>query len=103
MTEHQGLPVAGYKPTQPQDAIDLVNEGKHLEERVRRWFDKINQRTIPGGNDEPRLIAGFNPRLLAIAREQCEIGMTFAYKSVFQLDAGRIKLPEEALPPSGEE
>lgn len=98
MTEHQGLPVAGYKPTQPQDAIDLVNEGKRLEELVRRWFDKIGTRTIPAG--VVTRANGFNPRLLAIARTQCEIGMTFAYKSVFQLDEGRFSLPEDPPPAS---
>lgn len=39
-TEVKGLPVEGYKKTQPQWAIDLVNENKRLEERVLRQIDR---------------------------------------------------------------
>jgi hypothetical protein len=38
--ETTGLPVAGYKKTQPQWALDLVNENKILEERVLRQIDR---------------------------------------------------------------
>ena len=40
MTDHTPLPVSGYKP-QSQETIDLVNEGKILEEQVMRYFDKL--------------------------------------------------------------
>lgn len=92
MTDHKGLPVAGYAPTQSSEAVALVNEGKQLEERVRRWFDKIgsnNPRNLPGAGPS------HNPRLLVIARTNLELGMAMAYKSVFQPGENRISLPED--------
>lgn len=80
----KGLPVVGYTPTQSTENIALVNEGKELEERVRRWFDKIGERPM-----------SCNMRLLAMARSECEKGMMLAYKAVFQPGDGRIALPED--------
>lgn len=49
----QGLPVAGYKKEQPQWAVDLVNNGKALEEltlrhadQLRSWGSHIDQRDV---------------------------------------------------------
>lgn len=39
MTDHKPLPVQGYT-TQSQESIDLVNEGKALEELALRYVDR---------------------------------------------------------------
>ena len=49
-TEHQPIPVQGYKP-QSQETVDLVNEGKMLEERLLRYFAKIHDQCIAGVAD----------------------------------------------------
>lgn len=38
--QHQGLPVAGYKP-QSDEKVALVNENKALEERILRQMDRL--------------------------------------------------------------
>lgn len=40
MADHQPMPVAGYT-VQSQSNVDLVNEGKELEERYLRWLDTL--------------------------------------------------------------
>lgn len=79
----KGLPVAGYAPTQSQQNIDLVNEGKLLEERVLRYIDKLDQ---AGGNG-----ATFDGRWLATGKTDIQKGFMSVFRSVFQPQ--RIELP----------
>lgn len=79
--EAQGLPVAGYKPTQPQWALDLVNENKVLEERILRQIDKHMS------------VAEIDKRWVAIARTNIEQGFMALNRAVFQ--PGRVTLPED--------
>jgi len=80
-TEHEGLPVKGYKKTQSQEDIDLVNEGKILEERVLRYIERI------GAKD------GMDPRMAALAKTNVQQGFYWAFRAVFQ--PGRVDLPED--------
>lgn len=91
MTEHQGLPVAGYKP-QPEEAVALVNFFKREEERLLRKLDMMAQRTNPKpGNSGPR--GDFDGRWLAIGRTQLEQAFMAINRSVFR--PGRVLLPED--------
>lgn len=85
--EVRGLPVAGYKPTQSQDAIDLVNEGKQLEERVIRYLEEVARRYGPAGQGVD----------LMFARGNIEDGFSRVFKKVFQPNGSRIALPEDDL------
>jgi hypothetical protein len=83
MTEEtKGLPVRGYKPTQPQWALDLVNENKILEERILRQIDRHKE-----------LGADLDQRHVAIARTEIEKAFMSLNRAVFQPQ--RIKLPED--------
>lgn len=79
--ETQGLPVAGYKPTQPAWAIDAVNGLKALEERAMRALEDL-----PGGG-------GVDQRWLAIGRTHIQLGFMAANRAIFQ--PGRVTLPED--------
>lgn len=79
--EVKGLPVAGYKPTLSQENIDLVNEGKQLEERVLRYLDKLSDKT------------DLDHRFLATGRTDIQKGFMSVFRSVFQ--PGRCSLPED--------
>lgn len=81
--QHQGLPVAGYRP-QNEANVALVNENKALEERVLRQFDKLAQM-------EPGAVDG---RWFAIGRTAIEQGFMALNRSIFQ--PARAKLPEDA-------
>ena len=81
MTEHKGLPVKGYAPTQSDDAVNLVNEGKQLEERVLRYIDKLNKRQTT--------------RFASIGKTEIQLGFMMLYRAVFQPDEPRISLPED--------
>ena len=81
MTEHQGLPVSGYRP-QSADKVALVNRSKEAEERTLRILDDL--RTSPD----------IDLRWLAIARTNLELGWMAANRAVFQ--PGRVTLPEDA-------
>lgn len=85
MTDHKGLPVTGYQQTQPGEAVDLVNEGKALEERALRYADKL--KAMGSSADQRRV---------AIAVTQIELGFTQLYKAVFAPNGSRISLPEDA-------
>lgn len=76
MTEHQSLPVEGYKP-QSTEKVDLVNENKRLEERVLRVIDSLAQ------NDE------VDKRWLAIGRTHIEEGFMAINRSIFK--PGRVQ------------
>lgn len=80
--ETKGLPVQGYKPTQPQWALDLVNENKILEERILRQIDRHKE-----------LGADLDQRHVAIARTEIEKAFMALNRAVFQPQ--RIKLPED--------
>lgn len=92
MTDHKGLPVAGYQP-QTQSAVDLANEGKELEERYLRWLDKMqaeyNEWDRNGTSTEPP----FDPRCLIEARNHIQAGAMWAIRAIFKPQ--RIKLPGE--------
>ncbi|MDW9880459.1 cyclic nucleotide-binding protein [Sinorhizobium meliloti] len=78
MTEHKGLPVAGYKP-QSDDKVEAVNANKQLEEQVLRRLDSLK--------DMP----GVDGRWLAVGRTHLEQAFMAINRSIFQ--PGRVKLP----------
>jgi len=78
MTDHQGLPVQGYKP-QSTVKVDLVNENKALEEQILRQLDRL-------AND-----AEIDMRWLAVGRTNLEIAFMAINRAVFK--PGRAKLP----------
>jgi hypothetical protein len=84
MAEHQGLPVAGYAPTQSTETVDLVNEGKILEERCLRYIDQIKAGSKP-----------HEPRFLATGRTDIQKGFMMVFRSIFQPVEPRIALPED--------
>jgi hypothetical protein len=85
--ETTGLPVAGYKKTQPQWALDLVNENKILEECVLRQIDKMS---AAAASDWAQL----DGRGIAEARTCIQTGFMWLNRAVFQ--PGRIALPEDS-------
>lgn len=82
MTEVTGLPVPGYKATQPQERIDQVAEFKRDEERLLRKLDAMKED------------AGIDQRWLAIGRTHLEQAFMFINRSVFA--PLRASLPEDA-------
>jgi len=83
MPEHQGLPVAGYRP-QGDDRVALVNRNKEIEERVLRILDEL--KTMPE----------VDPRWLATGRTDIEKGFMAVNRAVFQ--PARVLLAEEGIP-----
>lgn len=89
MTEHPGLPVAGYTP-QSEDKIALVNGFKQDEERLLRKVDAVMATMHPTvRNDEH----AYDNRWAAIARTHFQEGFMALNRAVFQPQ--RIKLPED--------
>lgn len=80
MTEHQGLPVKGYKP-QSEEAVALVNDNKGSEEMLLRVMDGM------------RLMTDVDQRWLAIARTQMEQAFMALNRSVFK--PGRVTLDSD--------
>lgn len=80
--QHQGLPVAGYKP-QSEEKVALVNENKLLEERILRQMDRLA--AMPAGT--------VDPRWFSIGRTAIENGFMALNRSIFQ--PGRASLPED--------
>lgn len=80
MTEHPGLPVAGYV-SQSDDKIAIVNVNKQLEERVLRQFEAMKA--------DPR----FDQRMIAIAFTGVQDAFMWANRAVFQ--PTRVKLDGE--------
>lgn len=80
MSEHKGLPVAGYKP-QSDDKVAAVNANKQIEEQVLRQLDSLK--------DMP----GIDGRWLAIGRTSIEQGFMAVNRAVFQ--PSRIALPTD--------
>jgi len=80
---HAGLPVVGYRP-QSDDAVNLVNENKILEERVLRQIDAHVR-----NNDSVEI----NQRMVALARTKAQEAFMWLNRAVFQ--PARINLPED--------
>lgn len=83
--EHKPLPVAGYVP-QSQENVDLVNEGKLIEEQVLRYLDKVGHVVQSAGS--------YDPRFLAIGRTDIQKGFMCVFRSVF--NPKRASLPGDA-------
>jgi hypothetical protein len=77
--QHEPMPVFGYTK-QDQTAIDVVNEGKRIEELVLQYLDRLAE------TREPRAV---DPRCLAIGRTEIQTGFMWVFRSVFQPE--RIK------------
>ena len=71
MTEHQGLPVAGYRP-QNAEAVARVNACKLVEESVLRILDEMAARD------------DIDKRWLAIGRSHIEQGFMAVNRSIFR-------------------
>lgn len=82
MTDHKPLPVAGYTP-QSRSNVDLVNEGKQLEERVLRYIEKV----------ESHIPAGEQRRFLVTGKTDIQKGWMMVYRAVF--NPSRVVLPED--------
>lgn len=78
--QHEGLPVAGYRP-QSDRTVTRVNENKQAEERILRTLDEL------GECDD------VDKRWLAIARTQIEQGFMALNRAVFR--PSRVLLPED--------
>lgn len=71
MPQHQGLPVAGYRP-QEDAKVALVNTNKQAEERVLRILDALAE------------LPETDKRWLAIGRSAIEQGLMAVNRSIFQ-------------------
>lgn len=80
-----GLPVAGYKPTQPPEAIAAVNRNKHIEEMILRDMDELAKANaeLRFGTPAPG-IAAVDARWLAIARTKIEEAFMAYNRAIFQ-------------------
>lgn len=99
MTEHNGLPVHGYKP-QSDDKVALVNTFKQDEERLLRKIDELTvRRTFRANSEGESSVTDSEPhihvdqRWLAIAKTDMEKAFMALNRAVFQ--PGRVKLPED--------
>jgi hypothetical protein len=80
MTEHNGLPVAGYR-SQSDANVDRVNTNKQIEEQVLRILDGL------------KVTPEIDQRWLAIGRTHIEQGFMAVNRAVFQ--PSRVKLDGE--------
>lgn len=78
MTDHKGLPVAGYQP-QSDDKVSSVNLNKQMEEQVLRRLDALKAEG-----------SSIDQRWLAIGRTHIEEGFMAINRSIFQ--PSRVKL-----------
>jgi hypothetical protein len=81
MTQHAGLPVAGYVP-QTDEKVQTVNRAKEIEERALRHLDDLKKRP------------DVDQRMVAIAFTGIQEAFMWANRAVFQ--PSRVKLPEDA-------
>lgn len=88
MTDHKGLPVPGYAPTQSDQAVNAVSANKQDEEKLLRLIDELQNGQLQG--------EAFNadPRWLALAKTHLEMGFMFLNRSIFKPD--RVALPGDA-------
>ncbi len=90
MSEHKGLPVAGYV-AQTDDKVELVNQNKVLEERVLRQIDAMrrdNTAAEANGQKPPH-----DARMMALAVTNIQEAFMWLNRAVFQ--PTRIALPED--------
>lgn len=80
MTEHQGLPVAGYQ-TQSDANVALVNANKQAEEGILRVIDVLGT------------IDAIDKRWLATAKTDIEKGFMALNRAIFK--PARVKLPTD--------
>jgi hypothetical protein len=73
MTDHIGLPVAGYR-AQSDAKVDLVNGNKRLEERCLQALDRLAD------------LPDTDKRYLAIGRTHLETAWMWVNRSVFKPD-----------------
>ena len=78
------LPVSGYS-MQPSENIDLVHEGKLVQERVLRYLDKLAALEFAGQKIDMRAVA--------VSRTHVDTAFMWAARSVFR--PTRIALPED--------
>lgn len=78
MTEHAGLPVAGYQK-QSDVAVNQVNRIKHAEEKILRIIDGLENEQSSEGE-----ILVADRRWLAIARTDLEKGFMALNRSIFK-------------------
>jgi hypothetical protein len=81
MTEHQGLPVPGYKP-QSDENVNLVKTFKEAEEKILRALDELSN------------LEAIDKRWLAIGRTDLEKAFMAINRSVFK--PSRVVLPEDS-------
>lgn len=79
MTQHQGLPVAGYT-AQPSENVQMVNINKRDEERLLRSLDQY------------AINPDVDKRWLAIARTHIEQGFMALNRAIFK--PARIELDD---------
>lgn len=93
-TTYEPIPVKGYTE-QSKTAIALANEGKELEERCRRWLEKVqrhvNENRIPLelGKEDLRYI------FLTWSRQDLMNSFMWGIRAIFNPE--RIKLPEDNM------
>lgn len=92
---NEGLPVAGYRP-QTDEAVDLVNEHKLMEERVLRRLDDLRAMAYRGEHGAAHGVT-IDQRWLAIAQTHIEQGFMALNRSIFQ--PGRVALPGDDVRP----
>ena len=80
MAEHQGLPVAGYRP-QPQEAVNAVNANKQVEEAVLMLLDELKGKDV-------------DQRWLSIGRTHIEQGFMAINRAIFKPERIKIELPD---------
>jgi hypothetical protein len=88
MTEHQGLPVAGYR-SQKDIAVSLVNRNKQVEEQVLRILDELATMRGPDAPANPHELA-LDQRWLSIGRTHIEQGFMAINRAIFKPE--RVKL-----------
>jgi hypothetical protein len=76
--EHQGLPVAGYRP-QSQANVDMVNANKLVEEHMLMNLDVLKTKDV-------------DQRWLAIARTHFEQGFMALNRSIFKPERLKVEL-----------
>ena len=85
MTEHSGLPVAGYR-AQSEKAVALVNAFKVAEEKLLRILDDLAKS------------AEIDKRWLAIGRTNIEQGFMAINRAVFRPDRVSTAFMEQHTP-----
>lgn len=78
MSEHTGLPVAGYQP-QSDERVQLVNCNKNIEEACLRVLDALEQ------------CDGVDRQMLKTGRTQLVQAFMWINRSIFR--PSRVKLP----------